>query len=90
MQTEISITYKAGHTYPETWESTDLFCPKCGGHRVWRDAGAGDYYEGPEHLCLDCKAQFSLPRLEAAESEGDPERLAACEAAGLIHRPASA
>jgi hypothetical protein len=44
----------SGHHYVETWESTSLFCPRCGKQAVWKQEGEGDYYLGPEYLCTEC------------------------------------
>lgn len=67
MTVDLEVRYEAGHSHRETWEhDLDLHCPSCGETRVWVKAGAGDYYEGPQHLCTGCRSTFSLPRLHAA------------------------
>ena len=53
--------YPAGHTYTKRYESTNFLCPHCGKPEVWTEAHEGDYYQGPEYLCLNCAGVFFLP-----------------------------
>ena len=53
------------HTYAETWESCEHFCPHCGRREVMEAQGGGDYYVGVDYLCLACGWTFSLPGLHA-------------------------
>ena len=57
----MKIKYEAGHSYDETWEQTDFYCPGCGSKQVWVEVDAWDYYQGPNYLCLGCEAMFTLP-----------------------------
>ena len=60
MTIKFEVKYEAGHSYMEEWEKTDLFCPSCGGHEVWHDTGAGDYYANETIMCLSCQVVFHL------------------------------
>lgn len=58
--------YKTGertlsHSYLETWESLDLFCPHCGEKSVWHDTAAGDYYVDEQYLCVSCDHSWYMP-----------------------------
>ena len=55
------VKYEAGHSYDETWEATDYYCPACGKQEVWHETSGEDYYVGETHLCLSCEAHFYLP-----------------------------
>ena len=59
----VQVKYEAGHSYRESWSATDLHCPRCGAKAVWVEGGPGDYYEGPQHLCVACRTSFALPSL---------------------------
>lgn len=73
----ITINYKAGHSYEETWElSGELFCPHCGKRDVWVEQSGGDYYVGQQHLCSECRWTFYLPTIAEANDENDQQRLA--------------
>lgn len=61
MSTTFTNHYKAGHSYEETWETTDVYCPDCGKQSVWHDCGGGDYYVDEEHICIACAYTFHLP-----------------------------
>ena len=50
------VKYELGHSYEETWEKTDSFCPVCGIRNVWVQDSDGDYYQGPEFMCASCGA----------------------------------
>jgi len=63
------------HKYNEDWMKTELFCPECGNHSVWRENGAGDYYVGERYLCTSCRMGFYLPSTWAAVDEQDTQRL---------------
>jgi len=45
-----------------------IFCPNCGGKPVWV-AASGDYYEGPDHVCVTCKTIFTMPGNKKAEQD---------------------
>jgi hypothetical protein len=55
-----TVKYEAGHSYQETWELTDLFCPQCGSKTIWHEVSPGDYYVGEQHLCLSCHVTFTI------------------------------
>jgi hypothetical protein len=42
------------------WEATELFCVNCGKQPVKVEPGSGDYYVGPEYMCLSCEESFCL------------------------------
>jgi predicted RNA-binding Zn-ribbon protein involved in translation (DUF1610 family) len=54
---------KFSHQYNETWYRSKFYCLSCGAREVWRCAGMGDYYEGPEYICTGCKTSFHIPRM---------------------------
>lgn len=56
----VEVKYERGHSYTESWEPTDYYCPECGKRSVWVEQGSGDYYQGPLHLCLSCNASGHL------------------------------
>ncbi len=56
----ISINYPAGHRRTEKWEPCDLFCPMCGVKKVWLEQSLGDYYCGPEYICIECSHRFTI------------------------------
>lgn len=74
MLVHIEIKYEMGHSVSENWESTKLFCPNCGHQKVWVEHSDGDYYLGPQHLCLGCRFGFSMPNLGEAKSPDDVQR----------------
>ena len=39
---------------------TDLHCPGCGKKGLMVEAGEGDYYQGPAHLCAGCDELWTL------------------------------
>lgn len=55
------VKYEAGHSYEETWEESDLLCPKCSSATVWTECGMGDYDLGNPYLCLTCGIYFYMP-----------------------------
>ncbi len=40
---------------------TDYHCVKCGGKTVMELDEEGDYYIGPDYVCLTCNTKFNLP-----------------------------
>lgn len=57
----ITVDYGSHKGKIEQWaHKPELHCPHCGEKSVWVDLGAGDYYQGPQHLCLGCEWEFSL------------------------------
>lgn len=81
MRVKMTIKYELGHSYDETWERTDYFCPSCGKQPVWEEAGPGDYYMGTQLLCVICKASFYLPTgySQSEKNWQNQQRLAALE-----------
>lgn len=71
---EISVTvkYKLGHSITDKYEKSDLFCPRCGKQTVFVDTGAGDYYQGPRHVCLECVEAFGC-QLYGGDNPSDGE-----------------
>lgn len=48
------------HYYDEDYVRAEaLFCPCCGAKGLWRQAGDGDYYQGPEYICAECAKSFA-------------------------------
>lgn len=74
----ITINYRAGHSYDETWTlDGELYCPNCGKQEVWVEQGPGDYYVGEGHLCGACRCTFRLPTLrDPGTDEYDDQRAA--------------
>lgn len=55
--------YPNSHHYLEEYNLDEsLFCPGCSKATVYVEQSGGDYYEGPEHICISCDSTFSLPR----------------------------
>lgn len=69
-------TYKAGHTYKETFTPTDLFCPNCGNRGVY-EGSQYDYYCGADHECLICHHHFTIQG-PSPQSEDDKVEWAIC------------
>src|SRR5208283_2941606 len=64
---EIEITYPNGAVRSERWELSELFCPNCGKRGcVWSEDDPGDYYVGPDYLCLACSTVFEMPSITVA------------------------
>ena len=73
----ITINYRAGHSYDETWGlAPDMFCPHCGKHGVWIEQSPGDYYVGQQHICMECRWTFQMPMLCDGRDEYDQQRIA--------------
>ena len=60
-QITFDVLYEAGHTYVETWEKTEYFCPHCGNKSVWDEVANGDYYLGTTLTCENCGGTFHHP-----------------------------
>lgn len=50
----------ATHHYWDEYRIGQLFCPNCGKQSVWEEQGSGDYYCGPDYLCISCDHRFSI------------------------------
>jgi DNA-directed RNA polymerase subunit RPC12/RpoP len=73
----VTINYKAGHSYQESWETDgELHCPHCGKREVWVNCNGGDYYVGEQYLCAACGWTFYMPELNAGQDEYDEQRKA--------------
>ena len=48
------------------WERAGSFCPGCGSRETWRATGEGDYYTGPEYVCLGCNSSGAMWEAEPA------------------------
>lgn len=56
------------HKSEDTYISQEeMFCPSCGKKSVWREAGYGDLYEGPDYVCISCGASGTLLPWKKAE-----------------------
>ena len=49
------------HHYIQEYSKTKYYCVNCGAKDVWVEDGEGDYYVGPDYICLACDHQFNLP-----------------------------
>jgi hypothetical protein len=52
--------YEFSHSYPETWEKVDMYCPACGKQEVWQEGSAGDYYVGECYTCAACESEWTI------------------------------
>jgi hypothetical protein len=52
--------YEFSHSYPETWEKIDMYCPNCGKQEVWKEDSAGDYYVGEGFMCVACENEWTI------------------------------
>lgn len=70
------------NTYTESWERTELWCPRCGGVSVWIEGGAADIEF--DHLCVSCEHVFCYNevRLRETQEPAMKERVAAIRALG--------
>lgn len=66
-----SQQYPLGHSYLHTYAPTDYFCPHCGRRDVWEECSDGDYYQGPDILCLYCGGGFCLPNGDGKPAPDD-------------------
>jgi len=48
------------HHYWREYLKCDLFCPSCGKKDVWEEQSEGDYYCGPDFICVACGAKFTI------------------------------
>lgn len=39
--------------YSKYW-LRNIYCPECGNLGIWEQKGQGDYYHGPDQVCLAC------------------------------------
>lgn len=74
---EVEIKYPAGHSYPEVYEKTDLYCPGCGDQEVWHEQGMGDFYVGTIFLCASCKADWTMQGPDSTVDGLKAQRIAA-------------
>lgn len=66
---------EVSHSYTETWNHVDIYCPGCGQKDVWVTSGE-DYYHGAQHICMGCKKTFHLPHgLNMTTSVQDKQRV---------------
>lgn len=52
--------YVYSHSYPETWNKIDMYCPACGKQEVWQEDSAGDYYVGEGYMCAACGSDWTI------------------------------
>ena len=57
---KIKIDYSS-HTIDEEWEKTEYTCLMCAEREVYKDSGFGDYYQGPQYICISCGHEWCLP-----------------------------
>lgn len=72
---KVAIKYELGHTAESTYKKIELYCPSCGQQEVWQEQGSGDFYEGVDYACVNCKAHFTLPSLGTNEGSYEGEQL---------------
>lgn len=49
----------------------DLHCPSCGETDVWVEVGRGDFYQGPEHICIACDSSFYVQGIGPVDHNDD-------------------
>lgn len=57
----VTIKYKAGHSYTHPYDKTDLYCLHCGKQGLWCCRDGGDYYVGETYYCMACEHSVNLP-----------------------------
>lgn len=50
----------ASHHYFTNFDKADIYCPRCGHKEVWIEDGVGDYYCGPQFLCIACDSVWTM------------------------------
>lgn len=66
------IEYDTHHYWMEYELDREIYCPACGASgTVWVEVGGGDYYAGPDYVCLNCSSIFSLPFMRDAKEKHD-------------------
>ena len=48
-----------GGSYEKKYTKVDTYCPNCGKQSVFEADGEGDYYVGPDCVCLECDSVFT-------------------------------
>lgn len=72
MKQQVIVHYKLGHSYDFEYQyEKDLHCPNCGKNSVWIEASEGDFYCGPNHVCINCHFTFNIPTLRKAGYEDE-------------------
>ena len=66
VKTTVYIAPRVSHQ--ERWSESELYCPNCGVKGIWFGSSE-DYYEGVDHLCLNCEHSFTMPRLQPVPSD---------------------
>lgn len=57
---KVILEFKNSHHYEREYEKTEYYCPLCGKQDIWEEQGPGDYYQGPDYLCVNCNSSHSL------------------------------
>lgn len=60
MKKTFKVKYEHGHSYEESYEKTELYCPGCGTKGLWDELDAGDYYVGENFVCVACGSVFTM------------------------------
>ncbi len=77
-ETTIKVDYGT-HICDSVWiMAEDIYCPACGVKACWVERGPGDYYVGPQYICVECGGQWNLPNgvEDASKYKYDKQRLA--------------
>lgn len=69
MKQKVLLEFKTHHYFQTYEESDEIYCPNCGGRRVWVESGEGDYYCGPNHICVKCGCHFSIPIMKVPDED---------------------
>lgn len=80
--------YPGRHHYMETYvNNIKLYCPNCGHQGLVWESLSGDYYVGPQYICVDCSNAFYLP--SGPSKLKDPNELKKVEQlrSGITHEP---
>lgn len=48
------------YTSESSWDVGDYYCPNCGERTVYEENGEGDYYVGPDLICVLCSAAWTM------------------------------
>lgn len=71
--TTIQVRYTRGHSYEETWKTSDYKCVHCGigSGLVWVHPDQGDDGCDTDCLCIACGTTFTLSGTPQRGDEGD-------------------
>lgn len=58
-----------GHHYWQEYLETNIYCPACGSNNVFTEKSEGDYYYGPNNICVSCERIFTIQGPNKIKSE---------------------